>query len=152
MLQAGYDPNSGVELTIKPLFTKAGKPVHGFETAEQQLRFFADLPQKQEVDFLDESLNEVDEGIGKFDNIAAAWAAGDVEGIDKQLDAEMRDKYPDVYKLLIIQRNKAWIPQFQTLLKGEGTYFVAVGAGHLAGPDGVPTLLTAAGVKVDRIE
>ncbi len=51
LMQAGYDPSSGVETSLKPEFDKAGKPVKGFETAEQQMHFFADLPDKTRVDF-----------------------------------------------------------------------------------------------------
>ena len=37
------------------------------------------------------------------------------------------------------------------LLSSVATIFVVVGAGHLVGPDGLPTLLAEAGYRVERI-
>ncbi len=153
ILKAGYDPKSGVEMILKPEFVKDGKPVHGLETIEQQLHFFADLPQKTEVDYLDSTLKDFDGGAQKFDHIVDAWYAGNVEGkegIDGLVDGEFRDKYPDLYKSLVVGRNKVWTGQIETLLKGDGVAFVAVGAGHLAGPDSVQVQLKAAGYTVER--
>ena len=70
--------------------------------------------------------------------------------MDKILSAELRDKYPDLYQTLIVHRNEGFASQIQTLLKGDGTVFVAVGAGHLVGKDGVPALLEKQGYKVAR--
>lgn len=46
--------------------------------------------------------------------------------------------------------NQAWTSRIGEILKGEGTVFIAVGAGHLAGPDSVPAQLSAAGFVVER--
>ncbi len=150
MLQAGYDPSSGVELVLKPEFVKAGKPVKGFETAEQQLHYFADLPQKRQVDYLASELDDFDTAADKFKQIIAAWYAGDDATLDQMMSADFRDKYPDLYQTLIVKRNEAFVSQIQDLLKGDTTVFVAVGAGHLVGRDGVPAMLEKLGYKVMR--
>ena len=79
-----------------------------------------------------------------------AWAAGDVDAIDRIVNAEMREGAPEMYQALIVQRNHDWVPQIQELLDGEGTVFVAVGAAHLSGENGVVELLRDSGIIVER--
>lgn len=51
---------------------------------------------------------------------------------------------------LVFARNAAWIPRLDSLFASDGV-FVAVGAGHLRGPKGVPALLQAQGYTVTRV-
>lgn len=150
LVQAGYDPSSGVEFELKPEFDKAKKPVKGFETAEQQMHFFADMPDKAQVTYLDSELSDFDSAVDKFKQVVTAWYAGDTDALDHLLSSEFRDKYPDLYKTLVVERNQNFAAQIQDLLKGDGVTFVAIGAGHLVGKDGVATLLEKQGYKVTR--
>ena len=150
ILQAGYDPESGVEFAIKPEFTKANKPVKGFETTEQQIRLFADMSDKAQLDFLVSELDDADSAVGEFKQLLAAWYAGDVEKIDSLNNAELRDKHPDLFQILVVKRNQNFTEQIHNLLKGDGVSFVAIGAGHLVGRDGVPAMLEKQGYKVTR--
>jgi len=150
VMQAGYDPNSGVELELKPEFTKANKPVKGFETMEQQIHYFADMSDKAQLDFLVSELDDADSAVDKFKELVAAWYSGDIAKLDALNNADFRDKYPDLFQLLVVKRNQNFVTQIQDLLKGDKVTFVAVGAGHLVGKDGVPAMLTAQGYKVTR--
>ena len=64
------------------------------------------------------------------------------------MNTELADQ-PDVKKALLTDRNRRWALQIQTMLREKRIFFITVGAGHLAGADGVPALLRAAGYKVD---
>ncbi len=150
LMQAGYDPNTGVEMELKPEFVKANKPVKGFETAEQQMHYFADMPEKVQIDFLNSELDDFDSAVDKFKQMLAAWSAGDVEALDKLNNADFRDKYPDLFQILVVKRNHKFTAQIQDLLKGDSVSFVAIGAGHLVGKDGVPAMLEKQGYKVTR--
>jgi len=150
VMQAGYDPNTGVELELKPEFTKAGKPVKGFETMEQQIHYFADMSDKAQLDFLVSELDDADSAVDKFKELIAAWYSGDVAKLDALNNADFRDKYPDLFQLLVVKRNQNFTTQIQDLLKGDSVTFVAVGAGHLVGKDGVPAMLEKQGFKVTR--
>ena len=150
MVKAGYDPASGVEQVLKPEFAGPGKSVHGLETASQQLHFFSDLPQKQEVEYLDSTLQDFDKATERMKTLVDAWYAGDVAKLNELMNGEFREKYPELSRKLLTSRNESWIPQIEKLLKGDGVSFLAVGAGHLTGTDGVPALLEKAGYKVER--
>jgi uncharacterized protein YbaP (TraB family) len=152
LLQAGYDPESGVEKLLTKEAKAAGKPISAFETAEQQVRFFADMTPDQERELLESTLDDVDEGPAKVDALVTAWAAGDQAELNRQMIDEMRRDYPDVYKLLLVERNQDWARQLKTKLAGSGVSFVAVGAGHLTGPDSLQAQLAKLGIKARVVE
>ena len=150
VLQAGYDPESAVELQLKPDFTKANKPVKGFETAEQQIHYFADLSEKAQLDFLVSELDDSDKAVDQFKELVAAWYAGNLEKMEGINNADLRAKHPDLFQILVVKRNQNFTAQIEEMLKGEGVSFVAVGAGHMVGKDGVPAMLEKQGYKVTR--
>ena len=78
----------------------------------------------------------------------AAWSQGKADKLAALMNSELADQ-PEVKKALITDRNRRWALQIETMLREKRTFFITVGAGHLAGPDGVPALLRAAGYKVD---
>jgi uncharacterized protein YbaP (TraB family) len=152
LLKAGYDPESGVERLLSAEAKAAGKPISAFETMEQQVRFFADMTPAQETELLESTLDEIDDGPAKIDALVAAWASGDQAELKRQMVDELQGEYPDVYKLLLVDRNKAWAGQLKTKLAGSGVSFVAVGAGHLAGPDSLQVQLKAFGIKAKPVK
>ena len=147
MMQAGYNPMLGVESQLQQV--TGGKGQRAFETAEQQLRFFADLPEDKQVEYLMATLEDAEEGMALMDAMAAAWASGDMEVLENEFIAEMRDETPELYDVLIVKRNTDWAEQLDAEMKGEGVDFVAVGAGHLIGPDSVPAMMAAKGYDVE---
>ncbi|MDR3511437.1 MAG: TraB/GumN family protein [Caulobacteraceae bacterium] len=150
-LKAGYDPKSGVEQALTRQATAEGKPIKGFETLGEQLHFLADLPQDQEVALLDSTLDDISDAAAKTDEMVHAWAAGDVEKLARLTDEHMKRDSPALYDLLLTQRNRNWAATLDERLQGEGVSFVAVGAGHLAGPDSLQHDLEARGYRVVRI-
>ena len=78
------------------------------------------------------------------------WATGDVDALETLLNESMRVEAPEAYEVLIVQRNANWISQIAEIMDGEGTVFIAVGAAHLPGEDGVIHLLRNEGFTVTR--
>ena len=146
----GYNASSGVEKTLSNEMTAAGKPIHGLETIEQQLRFFTTLPPDTERQMLDEAMDDVEADSGKTDALVTAWMAGDVATLAKLIDQDIAANEPDAYQALVVNRNIAWAKHIEQLLKSSGVSFIAVGAGHLAGPDSVQAQLAKRGIKVQR--
>lgn len=148
--KAGFDPNSGVDHLLKAQATKEGDQIHGFETAEEQIRFFAEMSEADQIAFLEETLTDVAKGISELEKLAQAWIDGDVETIGKILDAELKKQSPALYQKLLVQRNIAWADKVVKILKGSGVQQIAVGAAHLAGPDSLQVQLAKRGIKVER--
>ncbi|MBK8271550.1 MAG: TraB/GumN family protein [Sphingomonadales bacterium] len=59
---------------------------------------------------------------------------------------------PELAQSLLYNRNANWTAWVEKRLQKPGTVFVAVGAGHLAGPDSVVALLTKEKLKVERVQ
>ena len=151
LVKAGYDPASGVETKLKAAARAAGKPIRTLETLDQQIGFFADLPPAVELAFLLSALDEMDTGPATLDALVAAWSAGDQEALNALMVSEMAADYPELYQALLVDRNKDWAGQIQTLLAGKGVTVIAVGAAHLVGDDSVQVQLLARDIAVERL-
>ncbi|HEV3092451.1 MAG TPA: TraB/GumN family protein [Candidatus Cybelea sp.] len=152
-LRSGYTAANGVDLQIRNEFVAAGKPVEGFETFDMQAHIFADLPERTQVALLDAQLKSINQRltVSKIDPIVDAWSAGDETALATLLQVDKAAQSP-VYTMLLTDRNKAWASTLSERLKQPGTTFVAVGAGHLLGPDGLPALLQRMGYTVTRVQ
>ena len=150
LLKAGMDPAHGVDKLLKAQMQAAGKPVDGLETAEQQIRFLADLPADVELDFLRSTLRDVDKGSTELTTLIDAWKNGDVATIGRIEDEDLARQAPALYQRLLVQRNQAWATKITAMLQQPGTVFIAVGAAHLAGPDSVQAQLRKLGVEAAR--
>jgi uncharacterized protein YbaP (TraB family) len=151
LLKAGLDPEHGVDKQLKAQMSAAGKQVFGLETAEQQMRFLADMPQEVQLDFLRSAMRDADKGPTQLPRLIDAWKDGDVATIARLEDEDMRQTAPELYQRLLVQRNEAWATKIAALLQQPGTVFIAVGAAHLAGPDSVQAQLHTLGIEEPRL-
>jgi len=147
----GYDPNSGAEMTITAAAKAANKQLIGLETFEQQIGFFDKLPEDLQVKYLVNTVNEFDKVGPLLDKMVAQWSAGDPDALGKTMNEEMR-KTPEVGKVLLSDRNANWADWITARMAKPGTVFIAVGAGHLAGPDSVQAYLAKHNLKAERIQ
>lgn len=151
LLKAGLDPEHGVDKQLKAQMAGAGKQVLGLETAEQQIRFLADMPRAIELALLRSTMRDADKGAFQLTELIDAWKAGDVDTIARIGNDDMRQHEPKLYQLLLVQRNQVWATKIAAMLQQPGTVFIAVGAAHLAGPDSVQARLELLGVPVERL-
>jgi uncharacterized protein YbaP (TraB family) len=153
-VQAGYEPDSGIDQKLLAEAKAEGKPVKGFETAEEQLHFLADFPQAEQVQLLHQTLVDLPKSGSEMDEMVADWTKGDVEKIGSLENDEMKTKYPALYAKLLVKRNEHFADVLAGVLKdpATGTVFVAIGAAHLAGPDSVVKMLAAKGFVATRVE
>ena len=153
-MQAGYDPNSGIDKILQAEAKSANKPVRGFETAEDQLHFMAGFPTDLQVKLLHQTLVDLPESVKRMDEIVDDWTQGEVEKIGTAENDEFKTKYPDLYETLLVKRNRAFTDSLATLLKdpATGTIFVAMGAAHFAGDDSVLKMLATKGFSSTRIQ
>ena len=141
----------GVEPQVTALFRAAGKPVEGLETAAGQLGYFDALSEAAQRDFLVSTLDDPASARADFDRLLKAWISGDTRKLE-QAFADEPDFTPELRGLLIRKRDEVWAEALAKRLVKPGTIFVAVGAGHLVGPDSVQKMLARKGLTVQRIQ
>ncbi len=150
-LQAGYRPDAGVDKTLMERARAEGKTIHGFETADRQLRLIAGMSEEAQIAYLNNYVRNGDQIVPKLDQTVAAWLAGDAAEVGRLNRADTRDIHEDVHRAALIVRNADWTDQIETLMKGSGSAFIAVGVAHLADQDSVIDMLKARGFTVERL-
>lgn len=150
--RAGYDPMSGVDSKIEKLFAERGIKPKGLETAEMQIKVFAGMTHEQELRYLRETMEEYDNAPTELDQMVSQWAKADLPAMEQMFVTEMKVEEPDLYHALLTNRNANWVVKIEDMLKGKGVSFMAVGAGHLIGPDSVIAMLDAKGIKAERVQ
>jgi len=146
--QNGFDPNNGAD---RALLAAAGKrKVEGLETLDGQLGLFDALSPREQRRLLEAVVAESADDRAD-DRLIEAWATGDVSSLDREgHEGMMAD--PRLREALLAGRNRRWAQQVAAMLKAGRKPFVAVGAAHVAGVDGLPALLGAAGYEVRRVQ
>lgn len=147
----GLKADSGAEAVLRKAAVAQHKSVGALETLDYQMSLFDALPEPEQVALLEQTLAEGDgEGPGDITALVNAWSRGDAEkvaAILRQADTNS----PALYNLLLVGRNRHWAEWIDQRLARPGIAFVAVGAGHLAGPDSVQRFLKARGIRSKRI-
>ena len=145
----GFSPDSGVEHSLRKDPALRAKAWDYFETPEEQLGFFAKQPARVQVDMFLSTLSQMEEGSRLVAEMFDAWATGDIDQMDRLFNKNMKEQSPELYQTLVVDRNRRWVPRIEAMLRDPRGYFVAVGAGHLGGRQGVIALLEGRGYVVD---
>lgn len=149
----GFRQELGLDRKLMARASEAGKPAAGLETVEDQMRAMDRVPHAEQAQGMDEFLSDPQKAIRQMNDMHAWWRGGDVERLDREMRAEMASKTPESYRLLNVERNRAWLPQVEKRLsesKKDNT-LVVVGALHLLGSDGLVEQLRAKGYTVERV-
>lgn len=152
LLKAGYDPKLGVDKQLQARFEKAGKPVTGLETAKQQILLLGKLPEPVQLQLLQKSLHDYTHADTMLKHLVHAWLHGDTKALAKTIIKQIKDRSPALYQAIILDRNTDWSQQIAKLMETTpGTFFIAVGTGHLVGPDRVQVQLQQQNIHITRL-
>jgi uncharacterized protein YbaP (TraB family) len=96
------------------------------------------------------ALRDVRNARKNFRQIVDAWLAGEIDRI-VSLGVNRLDGSPVTKRILLDERNEAWVKEVPQMLREKRTFFVTVGAAHLSGQGSVIDLLCHQGHAVQRI-
>ncbi|MES3023141.1 MAG: TraB/GumN family protein [Pseudomonadota bacterium] len=152
----GYRPDLSVDLHLAKLARTAKVPVLELESAAAQMAIFGRLPLADQWRMLEETVAMIESGRqhAELDEIVGAWRNGDQAALDAvaarlEKDDSVGGKF--FQKVLLEERNGPMADKLATLVKGQTNTVAAVGVLHLVGKQGLPALLRARGLKVERV-
>ncbi len=147
-LKQGMEPDSGVEPELRRLI--GAKPVVGLETIDSQFSIFDALPPRAQTVLLEQVAHEAADTRDDEADMLKLWLRGDELGIAREAQTGFLAD-PALRGALLTRRNLDWANQIDAMLKDGAKPFIAVGAAHVAGIDGLPRLLEARGWMVKRV-
>jgi len=146
----GFDPEYGIDKHFHKRAEKGGKEFVALETVEFQVDLVTSFGKAEAEDLLKATLKDLKRSRSIFEELTSAWEKGDSEKLEALLNESMRE-VPDLFKRMVTDRNKSWVPKIEEMIKGKQTAIVIVGAGHLAGKESVVELLRAKGYKIEQL-
>lgn len=131
--------------------SELGKMVYGLETVDDQLKMLLrSIAVERQAEILIETIRNTDDIITENAKLDSLYVQGYLEGLyDMLIEAE--DMTEAEKFLLVDERNHDWLPKIEEHIKQEPC-FIAVGALHLPGNDGLINLLRKAGYKVKAVK
>jgi uncharacterized protein YbaP (TraB family) len=145
----GCSPPSSYELSLVKLAGDKKKPIIGLETVEFQSRALEARPLEKQANALYEMAKDPQKAEEQLKKLIAAYKEQNIEKVhDLAVEQEKSDS--EFQKGLLDDRNLAWLPKLETAISTKPS-FIAVGAGHLGGKNGVLQLLRNKGYSVKPI-
>ncbi|GAB3527641.1 TraB/GumN family protein [Photobacterium alginatilyticum] len=147
--QAGLNPIHGIDVVLLQRAQEQQLPILEFESVSQQLALMENLPDYGE-DILLSTIHEWSAMQSELNCLVSAWKAGDLQHLLSLLE---ESQYSDATEeKLIFERNRDWANQLTNKASYQkGTYLVVVGAMHMLGEQGLPTLLEKQGFTLKRL-
>ena len=138
------------EMEFMEMAQNTGKETSGLETIDFQINLFDEIPYEVQAKMLVDALRSADsEGDDEFKKMTKMYIDQDIQAMVKMI-ADEGSSVSGFEDKLVSGRNKNWIPLIIEDAKKSQTFF-AVGAGHLAGPEGVIHLLRKAGYEIKPV-
>lgn len=137
------------EMNFVKMASEQKKELLGLERVEDQVAVFDAIPDSLEIRSIMNMVNDFESQKKEFIHMSALYKSQDLESLYQLMAAS--PEMMGSQELLLDRRNRNWIPIMESAMKNSSTFF-AVGAGHLAGSQGVLELLRKQGYKVKPIQ
>lgn len=150
---AGCEESVAMEQLIMQEAKKYRKRIDGLETMSYQASIFDSIPYKLQAEQLLKYIDQGDkqsDADKQFEEMVDAYKNQDIEKLGDFIsrDGDGLGNYGDI---LIYNRNRNWVEKLKRLMPGK-TLTIAVGAGHLAGDQGLIKLLRKEGYTVKPVK
>jgi uncharacterized protein len=152
---AGYTADAGIDITLARMAKEQGDTIKGLETIESQASVLSSSSERQQLAqlraFIAAPPIVLTGSAWLGGQTFEAWAAGNTLPVEILITTmTMAAGKSGGVDALLKDRNENWAGQIEEMLKGSGVSFIAVGAGHLVGPDSVQKRLKLRGIKAER--
>lgn len=144
--------SAGVDQHFANRAAQDGKPIDELETVSQQINFLSKLGEADPDLAIRYTLRDLKRLPSIFRTMKRQWRSGDVNGLQQSTLAPLRAEFPAIYDMLLVQRNRDWIPKLELMLDTSEVEMVLVGALHLVGEEGLLLELAEKGYLVTSLQ
>lgn len=150
-----YPAETGLPLDMHLLQTaqQNGAEVHGLESLSEQGDVFTTMDYDEQVTLLLDTVCHYDVVKQDFEKLKSLYLERDLKGLFQQSNQYSFSKEPvyrDLMQRLVVKRNYTMAERMQNILE-KGNAFIAIGAMHLPGEEGVLSLLGKKGYKIHSL-
>lgn len=139
------------ELIIINKNNNNNKEVFGLETIKEQMEIFDQIPYEIQAEELVKMVkSDLKKDKEEIKKMIAIYKNKDIDAMQQIMDESENKITSENKKILIYDRNNKWIPTIIKIINEKPT-FIAVGAGHLAGNEGIIKLLRRNGYRVEAV-
>lgn len=144
-----FASSEGVEMRLEE--AAKGKRRLGLETIGQQVGVFETMSEAEQRALLTNTIAQLPQLENQAQSLVGYWTGGDTDALAATINDDLAGS-PALAKVLLTDRNARWADWIANrMTTTPGTVFVAVGAGHLAGPDSVQAMLAKKGLTAVRV-
>jgi uncharacterized protein YbaP (TraB family) len=145
-----FGKTESYELTLDELAKKNEIPVKGLETVEEQMSLFDGLSRKEQSEMVMEIVRNPKEQYESTEKMEQLYVRQQVDSLYMQI-VNSEGTIAAENARFIDDRNIRWVPMIEESIRQKRS-FIAVGAGHLGGPNGVIRLLQRRGYTLTPIK
>lgn len=144
-------PMQSFEQELMKVAQEQNEEIKGLETIEDQLQVFETIPYKAQIgDLVKSAKDNLAYDKANFAKMLQVYKNEDITAMLDMMDDDHYSTFADNQDELLDDRNRNWIPKIGEYARDQATFF-GVGAGHLAGENGVIKLLRKAGYSVTAV-
>jgi uncharacterized protein YbaP (TraB family) len=154
-LTMSYPPEFGQVLDMQ-LLEKArshGAKVSGLESMQEQIDIFDSLSMKNQIKILSDTACHYATVENDFEKMKSLYIARDLSGLyaySQRYSMSDDEVYNDLIKRILFDRNYTMAKRMQPMLEN-GNAFIAIGAMHLPGDEGVLSLLAKNNYEISLV-
>lgn len=138
------------EMTFDRMAREGQKKILGLETVAEQMAIFDDLTNDQQTEMVMSGIRNMKESIDLTKTMQELYVRQNVDSLYLMIQEE-GGVLSEEQQNFLDDRNKNWIPKINEIIADKKA-FIAVGAGHLGGPNGVIRLLQKEGYTLTPVE
>jgi uncharacterized protein YbaP (TraB family) len=143
-----FGVGDGIDIFYDNIARADNKPIGELESGDDVIAYMKSFAQEDPNKIINSTLKDMDNLQSYFDSMVASWKAGDLDALDKEMGQKMKKDTPSLYQVMVVDRNKKWLPKIEQMFKTPEVEMVMVGSLHLSGSDGLLVQLKKSGYQV----
>jgi uncharacterized protein YbaP (TraB family) len=152
LIRQGFDPNMGIDMHF---LSKASgkKKIVELESVDYQIDLLSGFSDREQETLLAYTIEDIKTFGDSPRQLTDAWQKGDTGTVASMVIGSMtKDPWMySIYEKLVIERNRRMASRIEDFLLSGDIHFIVVGAAHLVGEKGIPSLLREKGYRVGQM-